>query len=101
MKRILSYSLILSFLILWAPKEWMHDCDHDHQANEISKVEVNKKCYACDYDIHFLSIPTLKTELSVYKPFCQLDENRQFIILSSQDRQLSLRGPPNDLFFSI
>lgn len=79
----------------------MHDCDHDHQANEFSKVQVDKKCYACDYDINFLSIPTTKLELSFQRPYCHLDENRQFIILSSQDKQLSLRGPPNDLLFSI
>lgn len=94
MKRFLAYGLILSFVILWLPKELLHDCDHNKE-NNFSKVQVDKKCYACDYDIH--TLPNAEIQIGynfVSQPIIQF-EIPQIESVEITVNVSYLRGPPN------
>lgn len=62
MKKLFSYLLLLSFITLSTPRDWVHDCEHEHheyQADSEDKSSVTFEaddCFACDYSLSSFSI---------------------------------------------
>ena len=54
MKQLFAYSLLLSFLVLLAPRDVFHDCKHDSPTEQSTDHDSNNHesdCQICDYDL--------------------------------------------------
>jgi len=100
LKKWITWSLLFSFFVLVTPRTIWHNCNQEshthHSKDEHSSqdLKIEKKCFACDFSIDFLTINT--SSLYHYKPkpsvlSCSLFESfKQSISFQS----FSHRGPP-------
>ena len=102
MKVVLSYILILCFVIITFPKTVFHDHDEHEIVLEGDFFSVDHlDCFSCDFDYTSLSgntEPRLSTKLIFLKEYMnirRLDGN------SSYNYLFNSRGPPNADLFSL
>jgi hypothetical protein len=96
----------MSFVVLMTPRDFWHDCHHDHDHsselksdvdfsnNDSSSSELEENCFVCDFDLglftagnptFFSFIERIHSENSV-RLLSRLETNKP--------SALSLRGPP-------
>jgi hypothetical protein len=105
MKQFIAFFVFISFVSLIVPREWIHDCDHDH-AIELADDhdhdhDVNHEksadqddCFACDYDLDSYH----SGEFVLHIPNISFEEektNGETVRLQASRLDLfQLRGPP-------
>ena len=102
MKRTVAYLLLLSFLVLFTPRDIWHECDHhsDHKElsdelkfDVISSIDVDF-CLACDYELGFIDTPTSNSFKVLSTHFNALNQVLFSIYRSNSFDSYSHRGPP-------
>jgi hypothetical protein len=106
MIRLLSYALLISFVVLLTPRDLWHDCKHEaHHHEELTSLHDDQghdsetelaedDCFACDFDLGVISSPvqaSFNFDKVVYPNkvvigVLRIDLNTPFVF--------SLRGPP-------
>ncbi|MEN9302952.1 MAG: hypothetical protein RL264_1381 [Bacteroidota bacterium] len=58
MKKIVAYLLLASFAILFTPRDWWHDCHHDHavELSGDSSHYDSDNCDFCDWDLSSFTV---------------------------------------------
>lgn len=104
-QKSLAYLLIIAFGVLLAPRSFWHECeDHhsahfstelsDHEHSDSHGVHVEKKCYACDYDMNAAEEPVSFSANFFAAFYPKLKEVKIEIRAVESVRSLLLRGPP-------
>lgn len=60
-KKLLAYALLLSFFVVWTPRDLWHDCDNTHESSrqhDPQEVHFEKgHCFVCDFDLYTADMP--------------------------------------------
>ena len=91
-----AYILLIAFGVLLTPRTVWHDCHHDDEHMEVSDnhTHLEKKCYACDYDMD-AALEPVSFRLAVIPPdyYTQQEVVEHLVDLFRVDDDF-LRGPP-------
>lgn len=95
-KILLSYILVLCFIVIAAPKTVLHDHDHDHHelTDEDSVSQESEDCFSCDFDYTSLSAnvgTSLNGKIVFFEEYLndRLQDGN-----SSYSLEFQSRGPP-------
>lgn len=102
MKRLFSYLLLLSFITISVPRDWVHECEHDEHIHHADLGDHDSAsfdaddCFSCDYSLSSFSIHHF-TDLQLVE-FHHYSESIAAVNGPAADHSvtLSLRGPPQD-----
>ena len=111
MKLILTYLLLSSFVVLLTPRDFWHDCHHDHSDHDhtenievladakghdlsSSPVEMEDDCYACDFDLGFFTKNRPGFLSIMERVHCQNAIRILSHLNVDEGYTFSLRGPP-------
>ena len=100
LRRFLAIVLLLNFVVLLTPRDWWHDCHHEHEhehaISDNSPVQFDQEedCFICDYHLGYHTITSFFSFsiISVFLTFLVLGT----LALSQKERSpyFSLRAPP-------
>ncbi|MDB0062490.1 hypothetical protein N9F27_00175 [Crocinitomicaceae bacterium] len=98
MKRILSFFLIIGFVLVLSPRTVFHSHAHEHEHHEIKKssggAEFDADCLVCDLDLSLFT-PSQPFHLSFIKDgFAPLKSIPTQVANTNYSPIVSLRGPP-------
>ena len=102
MRKIVTYFLLLNFLVLFTPRDIWHNCDHhsDHiaQSDELnvdvlSSIEIDI-CLACDYELGFIAKPISNSFKVLSSNYNSVNQVLFSLYRSNSFDSFSHRGPP-------
>lgn len=100
MKKIITYLLLLNFLVLITPRDIWHSCNDHSDHKEVSKelkIETATEadfCLACDYELGFIDQPN-SISFKVQKQYFDVVDQVLFSrYRSNAFNNFSHRGPP-------
>lgn len=106
MKLILTCLLLSSFVVLLTPRNFWHDCHHEHTDNievlageeghnlSTSPIEMEDDCYACDFDLGFFTNNRPSFFSIMERVHCQNAIRILSRLNVDEGYTFSLRGPP-------
>lgn len=100
MKKIITYLLLMNFLVLYTPRGIWHKCDDQKHKKETSKdfkiktSEEDNFCLACDYDLSFSNQPSTFSFNFYSKHFETRNELLFNLHKGNSFANFLLRGPP-------
>ena len=101
MKRLFSYLLLLSFITLSAPRDWVHECEHDEHIHHADLGDHDsasfdaEDCYACDYSLSSYSLHSFAEFSFDGAHYFKNDFSKVNGPLADFNVTHSLRGPPS------
>ena len=91
-----AYILLIAFGVLLTPRSIWHECDHDDEHSEWSfgHDHLEKKCYACDYDMD-AALQPVSYKMAVIPPnyYVRQELVEHLVSLFPVENDF-LRGPP-------
>jgi hypothetical protein len=98
LRRLLSIGLLLSFAVLFTPRDWWHDCHHDEDHVHVSDGELSfeqqEDCFICDYHLGYIT-PHTFIQIAIYAIFSIVFTIGLVQLMNiSVSRYFSLRAPP-------
>ena len=100
MKKIITYLLLLNFLVLFTPREIWHECNDHAEHREVSKdlkIETATEadfCLACDYHLGFIDHSEYTSFKVQSQHFDAIDQVLFSVYRSNSFESFSHRGPP-------
>lgn len=101
MKILISYLLLLCFITLSAPRDWVHECEHDEHLHHEDLSDHDsasfdaEDCFACDYSLSSYSLHSI-AEYSIHgSHYFKNDFSKVNGPLADFNVTHSLRGPPS------
>lgn len=102
MKRLFSYLLLLSFITLSVPREWVHECEHDEHIHHADLGDQDSasfdadECFSCDYSLSSFSIHhSAILQLGDFHHYSEITATVNGPV-ADHSATISLRGPPQD-----
>ena len=101
MKILISYLLLLCFITLSAPRDWVHECEHDehlHHEDLSDHDSVSfdaEDCFACDYSLSTYSLHQFSELFIDEFHYFKNDISKVNGPLTDLNVTHSLRGPPS------
>jgi hypothetical protein len=108
LKIILSYLLLASFAVLHTPRDFWHECGHDHDHDHAEEVvhasnvvdlsgaplEMEDDCFACDFDLGFFTHKQPDFLALIERIHCENAVRILSRLNEDKTYSFSLRGPP-------
>lgn len=110
MKQLLTYLLLLSFVVLLTPRSLWHDCDHDHDEHNHDFVEyssidndhdgshhepvMEEDCIACDFDLGYFTKHNSQFYSIIERVHCENTDRILARLSDEKGHTVNLRGPP-------
>ncbi|MFZ9028626.1 MAG: hypothetical protein ACO2Z9_06395 [Crocinitomicaceae bacterium] len=102
MKRLFSYLLLLSFITISVPRDWVHQCEHDQHIPHADLGDLDSAsfdaddCFSCDYSLSSFSIHQFVDHQLI--EFHHYGESIRAVNgpVADYSVTISLRGPPQN-----
>ena len=100
MKKIITYLLLLNFLVLFTPRQIWHECNNHAEHKTVSKelkfetADEVDFCLACDYDLGFIDQPNSISFKIQSQYFEEINQVLFSVYRSNAFNNFSHRGPP-------
>lgn len=100
MKKIITYLLLLNFLVIFTPRDFWHECnDHSEHKEHSGDLEIDiasevEFCLACDYHLGFIDQPNSLTFKIQSQHFDAIDQVLFSVYRSNSFESFNHRGPP-------